>query len=803
MSEKKKYVCVHGHFYQPPRESAWLDIVEQQEGARPYHDWNERINFECYAPNAAARILDREGFITKIRNNYNRISFNFGPTLLTWLERNDPEAYALVIQADHRSRERYGGHGNALAQVHSHLILPLANYRDKVTQVFWGVRDFERRFGRYPEGIWLAETAVNTETLEVLAAHGLQFTVLAPRQAKAVRLAGTKDWVPVDADTLDTRQPYWCELPSGRHIAVFFYHGGVAQEVAFNGLLNHGKAFAERLLSIHDSTDAPQLAHIATDGESYGHHHRFGEMALASALNHIEDNGLATLTNYGQYLELFPPEREVLIVENSSWSCLHGVERWRSDCGCSTGGHPGWHQRWRKPLRDALDWLRDRLAPAYEREAGRFFKDPWKARNEYIEVMCDRSSLSVQAFFEKNTRRELSKLEQVTALRLLEMQRYAVFMYTSCGWFFDEISGIETNQILQYALRAMDHAQDCVGLDLHAEFEKRLREAPSNKYADGAASYRQNVLPARVNLERVAAHFAVASLFEEDPARLDLFNYTTTVEAFERIEAGTPRLAIGRLRIRSRLTLADLTFSFSALYLGQQHIIGNISGTVNRASFDEVHQRVAAAFREANLGVVISIQQEYFGPHQFTLATLFADEKIKIIRAITSNSLLLAEANFRNVFNDNYQLMTGLQDAGLPLPDTWRNIASYVLNDDLLHFFGNSHTASVQTLRRVADDLKNWKVKLADEEAVRHAAGLRIHREIQLIQQQASSLARVQWLADVLEIMYEMKLEPDIWRSQNIFYLVTKGLRKQLWEFWNAEWKAAFERLAGLLRVRL
>ncbi|MFN0014703.1 MAG: DUF3536 domain-containing protein, partial [Saprospiraceae bacterium] len=392
---------------------------------------------------------------------------------------------------------------------------------------------------------------------------------------------------------------------------------------------------------------------------------------------------------------------------------------------------------------------------------------------------------------------------QVTALRLLEMQRYAVFMYTSCGWFFDEISGIETNQILQYALRAMDHAQDCAGLDLHAEFETRLREAPSNKYADGAASYRQNVLPARVNLERVAAHFAVASLFEDDPARLDLFNYTATVEAFERIEAGTPRLAIGRLRIRSRLTLADLTFSFSALYLGQQHIIGNISSTVNRASFDDVHRRVAEAFREANLGAVITIQQEHFGPHQFTLATLFADEKIKIIRAITANSLLLAEANFRNVFNDNYQLMTGLQEAGLPLPDTWRNIASYVLNDNLLQFFGNSHTANVQTLRRVADDLKNWKVKLADEEAVRHASGLRIHREIQMIEGQASSLARVQWLADVLEIMVEMKLEPDIWRSQNIFYLVTKGLRKQLWEFWNAEWKAAFERLAVLLRVRL
>lgn len=803
MSDKKKYVCVHGHFYQPPRENAWLEVVEQQEGARPYHDWNERINFECYAPNAAARILDDEGLIVKIRNNYNRISFNFGPTLLTWLEQNDPEAYMLLLQADRRSMERYGGHGNALAQVHSHLILPLANYRDKVTQVYWGVRDFEHRFGRYPEGIWLAETAVNTETLEVLAAHGLQYTVLAPRQAAAVRKVGDTSWKLGDTDSLDTRRSYWCLLPSGRRIALYFYHGGLAQEVAFNGLLNNGKAFAERLLRIFDDSDAPQLAHVATDGESYGHHHRFGEMALASALNHIEDNNLATLTNYGQFLELFPPEWEVQIHENSSWSCVHGVERWRSDCGCNTGGHPNWHQRWRKPLRDALDALRDRLAPAFEREAGRFFKDPWKARNDYIEVMLDRNNAAARAFFEKNTRRELSKLEEVTALRLLEMQRYAVLMYTSCGWFFDEISGIETNQILQYALRAMDYAQETVGLELHADFEKRLRQAPSNKYADGAASYLQNVLPARVDLERVAAHFAVASLFEDDPAHLDLFNYTVIVEEFERIEAGTLRLAIGRLRIRSRLTHAEHSYCFSAVYLGQQHIIGNISGTMNRSTFDEMHQRVAGAFRKANLGEVISIQQERFGPHKFTLATLFADEKIRIIRAITANSLLLAEANFRNVFNDNYQLMTGLQEAGLPLPDTWRNIASYVLNDDLLHFFRNSQTPNTQTLRRVADDLKSWKVKLADEEGVRHTAGLRIHHEIQLIEQGISTLARIKWLIEVLDIMHSMKLVPDIWRSQNIFYLVTKGYRKERWSFWNDEWKAAFERLGTLLKVRL
>jgi alpha-amylase/alpha-mannosidase (GH57 family) len=809
MSRSKKYVCIHGHFYQPPRENAWLETVEQQESARPWHDWNARINFECYAPNAAARILDDQGWITKIRNNYNRISWNFGPTLLTWLEQNDPEAYDLLQKADKRSIERYGGHGSALAQVHSHLILPLCNYRDKVTQVWWGIRDFEHRFGRYPEGIWLAETAVNTETLEVLASHGIQFTILAPRQAKAIRLvrsdpAGPQaDWTEVNAGSIDTRHPYWCQLPSGRRIALFFYHGGIAQEVAFNGLLNSGTNFSKRMTSLFDNDDTPQLAHIATDGESYGHHHRFGEMALANCLNHIEDEGLATLTNYGQFLELFPPKWEVQIHENSSWSCVHGIERWRADCGCNTGGNQGWHQRWRKPLRDTLDWLRDQLAPVFEHEAARFLRDPWTARNDYIEVILNRSEDNVAKFLAKHTRRELSHLEEVMVLRLLEIQRHAVLMYTSCGWFFDEISGLETNQILQYALRAMDYAHDVAGVDLRQEFVRRLAEAPSNVLPNGAASFLHNVVPTRVTLERVAMHFAVASLFEDDPEGLNLFNYKASVEFFEKINAGKSQFAAGRLVIRSRLSHAEKTLCFAVLYLGQQHIIGNISATMNRTRFDSMWDRTSKAFNVANLGEVIGILQEYFGPEKFTLASLFADEKIKIIREITDAGLASAESAFRSVFNENYQLMNGLEEAGLPLPYAWRNIAAYALNTELLNYFKNGDTKDIRTLRRIAGDLKRWDVQLTDEEAVRHAVGERLYREIELIDLDESSALRVEWLNDVLEIVQTMDLKPVVWKSQNVFYLLTKGYRKGQWVFLNDGWKAAFERLSALLKVRL
>ncbi len=388
-------------------------------------------------------------------------------------------------------------------------------------------------------------------------------------------------------------------------------------------------------------------------------------------------------------------------------------------------------------------------------------------------------------------------------LRLLESQRFAVLMYTSCGWFFDEISGIETNQILQYALRTMDYTLDVTGQDLHPEFTRRLAAAPSNVLPNGAESFLKNVVPTRVTLERVAMHFAVASLFEDDPEKLDLFNYTASVEFFEKIEAGTPQFAAGRLRIRSRLSHAEKTFCFAVLYLGQQHIIGNISGEMLRSQFEEMYTRTSHAFRAANMGEVIGALQEYFGPEKFTLTSLFADEKIKIINTITDSSLTVAEATFRDVFNDNYQLMAAIEEAKLPLPSTWNNIASYVLNADLLNFFEGRVAIDIRNLRRIAADIERWHIKRPDEETLNLAIGERVFREIEKIGLDESSLPRVHWLADVLSIVKEMGLKPTIWRSQNVFYLLTKGLRKGQWVFVNKEWEAEFGRLATLLKVRL
>ncbi|MEM1122323.1 MAG: DUF3536 domain-containing protein, partial [Bacteroidota bacterium] len=562
MSRKNKYICIHGHFYQPPRENAWLEAVERQDSAAPFHDWNERINFECYAPNAAARIKEGEEII-KIVNNYERISFNFGPTLLSWMEKADKDTYKAIVEADIQSSKKFNGHGSGVAQAYSHMILPLANQRDKDTQVIWGIKDFERRFGRKPKGMWLAETAADTASLETLAKYGIEFTILAPRQAKAFRKIGADNWEQLGHAAVDPRRPYLCQLPSGKSIALFFYDGNIAQDVAFKGILNNGKNFANRLTSTFDNNDEPQLVNVATDGESYGHHHRHGEMALAFCLNHIEKNNLAIISNYSEFLEKFPPQYEIQIHENSSWSCVHGVERWRSNCGCRADVNNGWSQAWRKPLRELLNWLRDTLIPIYEVEASGLIVSPWDARNEYIQVIQNRTDETTQAFLAKYATKELDAHETSKVFRLLEMQRNAILMFTSCAWFFDEISGLETNQVLQYALRAISYARQVSGMDLHPEFQRRLEDIPSNVYENGAVSYKKVVIPTRLDLERVGMHYACASLFAENPDQMSLFNYTAQNEYLDRIIAGNYRLVIGRTTVQSKITQSKKAFSFA------------------------------------------------------------------------------------------------------------------------------------------------------------------------------------------------------------------------------------------------
>ena len=485
-----KFICIHGHFYQPPRENPWLEAITYQESAYPFHDWNERINAECYAPNTRARILDEKGVVIERVNNYSKISFDFGPTLLSWMEFKAPDTYQAVLEADKISRETFSGHGSAMAQCYSHMIMPLADSKDKYTQVYWGIRDFEFRFKRLPEGMWLPETAVDLETLQIMADLGIRFTVLAPHQAGLL----------LDHGELDINQPYSVRLGAGRSINVFFYNGALSQSLAFENILQDGKCFAEKLMQT-DNTDGPQLLSVATDGETYGHHHKFGDMALAFALKYIDDQVDARLTNFAEYLEKFPPQEEIEIIEKTSWSCAHGVGRWSSNCGCETGGHPEWNQGWRGPLRKALDWFQCRADSIFVEVGKGLFKDPWEARNRYIDIRINRYDRDT--FLAEQCQNSLDESKKVVVLKLLELQSNAMLMYTSCGWFFNDISGIETEQILLYAGKAIQLAEEISGEVLEPHFLELLELAESNvlEKGNGSQIYKNVIEKARMDFQ--------------------------------------------------------------------------------------------------------------------------------------------------------------------------------------------------------------------------------------------------------------------------------------------------------------
>ncbi|MHC1712673.1 MAG: DUF3536 domain-containing protein [Solidesulfovibrio sp.] len=466
-------LCIHGHFYQPPREDPWLGRILPEGSAAPSSHWNERICRESYAPMARARRLDGAGRIIELFNCYEWMSFNAGPTLLSWMARSAPETYARILEADRASAKRLG-HGNALAQIYHHIIMPLASGLDKELEVAWAVDDFTARFGRAPEGMWLSETAVDTPTLEVLAAAGIRFTILAPSQAEAVSDDGTA-WHGVDAGSLDITTPYKVALPSGRPMAVFFYHGPLSQAVAFERLLADGEQFFRRLSGAAGSG----LLSLATDGETYGHHFTFGEMALAYALDQARSgrDGL-TLTNYAAYLEAKPPTRFARIREASAWSCAHGIERWRSDCGCTDGGHPGYNQQWRAPLRKALNLLKTRLDAHFFATGQALFTDPKKALTAYGQVLA--GTLSQEAFGAAWFAQKSTPAQHGVAWKLLSMQAWGLASFASCAWFFDEISRLEPVNGLTFALRAMELGRATGMADPEPEVAAILAEAQSN-----------------------------------------------------------------------------------------------------------------------------------------------------------------------------------------------------------------------------------------------------------------------------------------------------------------------------------
>jgi hypothetical protein len=803
----EKWVCIHGHFYQPPRENPWLEAVEAQPSAHPYHDWNQRITAECYRPNAAARVVDSANQIIQIVDNYQRMSFNVGPTLMSWLATNEPDVHDALVAADRASVARFGGHGSAMAQCYSHMIMPLASPRDRATQVRWGIVDFKHRFGRAPEGMWLPECAADTASLEALAAEGILFTVLAPNQAKAWRAPGGA-W---KTTAVEPGRAYRCALPSGRSIDLFFYDGQTAQAVAFERLLSDGHQIIARMTNrpALDGKD-PTLCHIATDGETYGHHHRYGDMALAWALQQVEQGWNGTrLTNYAQFRAAVPATWEVMLAENSSWSCAHGIERWRSNCGCNSGGKPGWSQAWRRPLREAFDWLRDQADATLDRVGRTVFRDPWAAREAYIEVLLERSQAARDRFLAAHGSHRLDAAERVRALQLMEMTRHAMLMYTSCGWFFDDLAGIETVQCLQYAARTSELVEAAGGPRVEPALVDRLSAGSSNvvQEGDGRRVWARRVDPARIDPVKICAHVAVQALVEpETAASVDVYGYH--VDFVDRIErrSGRTRIVAGSVRVRSQLTEVATELCFAGLHLGEQHVTGGVRRPPAPEVWARVIDELTLAFKTADVFSAQRAIDRHFPGGELSLSSLLSGSRERLLGAVLGDAIAAADHELSGAYELHAPLVRWLVAHDLPVPGVLHAIAEATLRRRVLTNL-SADDANFSQLRDDLVEALDAKVDL-DTPEIALAASEGLRRLIDRVAGPSGTLdtTALETVARAAEIATRMRSVVDLWFAQNAtFRLLDRlpGLRQRgvAGDAGSADAATNLERLARALRL--
>lgn len=777
MSQKEFFLTIHGHFYQPPRENPWLEAIELQESASPAHDWNERVNKECYNPNSVSKIVDNRNRILDVVNNYSLMSFNFGPTILSWMENYAPLAYERIIKADIESVEEHNGHGNAIAQVYNHMIMPLANENDKQTQVIWGLKDFESRFGRKPEGMWLAETAVDDDSLRVLVENGIKFTILSPYQALKVRETGQKDWVDVSWGNIDPARTYRYYIKSapGKFIDLFFYDGAISKSVAFDEILKDGNKFARRLREgLSDSRNYPQLINIATDGESYGHHTKFGDMALSYVLRvKAKEEGL-TIVNYAEYLEKYRSNMEVDIKQSSSWSCFHGVGRWKEDCGCSTGGHPGWNQKWRKPLRDALDYLRDELILIYEKHGDTYFKSPWDARNKYIDVILDRSELTIKNFQKENFVANLTEEQKVKAMELLEIQRQSMLMYTSCGWFFSEISGIETTQILKYSARAMQLAQNFSKKDIEKHFLDLLAEAKSNfnEFGTGKDIFEKFVKPSIVTTKQIASLWAVSSLYQDFDEEEDVYCYKIKKHSYKSVQKGTSQLIVGHIEIQSKITLQKSNVIFALLQYSGGDFHCAIKEFSDDAEYTSIQKELFRIFMLSPLTEIIRALDESFGKEYFTLKDIFIEERRKILQVMLQGKMAKFAETYQEMYTEGKGSIYHMQSLGLSIPDEFKLSAGYTLskqfNDLIVHSSGFLDHDIIQQATDINFETKRIGIKI-DKKATNDIFSQKISQNISRLAQ-GLEIQQAEAILEIFDNVEKLELEVDIAESQNIYF---------------------------------
>lgn len=764
----ENYVCIHGHFYQPPRENPWLEAIEEQDSAAPYHDWNQRISSECYGPNSTATVVDKNGKIIDISNNYSQMSFNFGPTLLSWMKEKNQTSYDAIIEADKKSQENFSGHGSAIAQCYNHLIMPLANYEDKKTQILWGIRDFEFRFSRKPLGMWLPETAVDSVTLELLAENGIKFTILSPYQAKAYRLIGEKDWNP--SNNFDTKRPYLYNLPSGKNIVLFFYDGNISQEIAFGKLLDNGDLFAESLIKTLKKQN--EISHIAVDGETFGHHHKFGEMALAYFFKRIGKEKNVKNIIYSLFLEKNKPLYEAEIIENSSWSCAHGVGRWKEDCGCCLSYNPKWNQKWRADLRKAMDFLRDALIPLYNEKMSLFTKDPWKIRNDYINVILDRSKPNVESFFTRNCP-GLRDSDKVTALKLLEMQRMCMLMYTSCGWFFDDISSIESLQILLYAARAIQLSKD-FGASLEEKFLSILENAKSNSenLKNGAFIYETLIKPKIFDLSKIGAHYTISSLFEKREPKEDIYCYTVETPSHEIVTLNEKKLSFGKATIFSKVTWEKLDISFVAIHYAEQNVLVGISDNMDEKQFLETSELIKNAFNSEDIEHIKNVILERFTAHHFSFWDLFPDDQRKILKKILFSTLSDLKSSLSKAHRLHFDLIESMKEKNIPLPKLLVKGLDLMINTRLLEILEKPEI-NLSHLKRICEVVKEWSFEI-DNAHVSYHALKHVEHLLEEFYKDVNNIEYLKILNELFEILDPLSLTWNLCRVQSFYFSIFK-----------------------------
>jgi hypothetical protein len=772
-------LVIHGHFYQPPRENPWTGLVEREAGAAPSHDWNERIHAECYRPNAFARVSDAHGRVERVVNNYARLSFNFGPTLLNWLERHQPETYARVIEADRESALRHGGHGNAVAQGYNHSILPLCNERDRRTQIRWGLADFRRRFGREAESLWLPEAACDDATLAALIEEGLRYVVLSPHQAEAVKAPGPDAWQNVSDGRVDTTVPYRYSHPdgSGRSLAVFFYDGLIARGIAFEGLLasSHGLLGA----CARAARGGAQVVNVATDGESYGHHFRWGDRCIAYALEVEAERFGLRVTNYGEFLDGHEPAHEVLVRpgpdgEGTAWSCAHGLGRWTRDCGCNASAPGSWNQRWRAPLRAAFDLLRDDLAPKFEEAGARLLRDPWAARDEYVELLGPGGPARREEFLTRHAGRRLSADEQVRALALLEAQRAALTMYTSCGWFFNDISGIETVQTLRYAGRVVETMETLGLAPPAAAFLEILSEAKSNlpDRLTGADIYLRAVAQSRVTPQRVAAHVALCNLLEpeEQGPRCESAGYVYRKFDFRRQRHGRVTLETVRLALEEEATGRRHEFALAAMHFGEIDYYCALRPCRTPEDYAEAAARLWSHLRTASLPALLRVAQGEFGPEEFGLEALLPQGQGHLSRSVFGDLVARFMEGYEHLYEENRRVIERLQEIGFRPPRELRLAAELTVGLRLEREIrgqrrgAGDYGAAVEIARdaaRYGYRIDRTSVTRVFEETVTETARLVVTRP---------DAENIRSARALIELGRDLGLEANLERGQEIIY---------------------------------